>query len=107
MHLLFICTYNQLRSPTAEQIFKNRPGLTVRSAGTASTAPRRVSARDLNWADLILVMEKKHQEHLAALFPDAVKTKKVINLNIPDEYEYMDPVLVELLEREVGRYIAA
>lgn len=106
MNLLFICTLNKWRSLTAEHIFKNVSGLSVRSAGTASNARHSVNSKDIEWADVIFVMEKKHQEHLEEKFGEVVKKKKVVNLNIEDEYEYMDEELVEMLKREVGSYLS-
>jgi len=105
MNLLFICTLNQWRSPTAQEVFKNKPGIIARSAGTASNAKRRVNSTDLEWADIIFVMEKKHKEHLSEKFPEVIKYKKIVNLDIPDLYQFMDPELVEILTLEVGEYL--
>ena len=101
-HVLFICSRNQWRSPTAEQVWRKHPGLAVRSAGTSPNARRVVSANDILWADVIFVMEQKHKSRLVAGFTDLLANKPVHILDIPDEYRYMDPELVELLERSVG-----
>ena len=55
---LFICSRNQLRSPTAEQLFSTHPGLEVASAGTSPDAVTPLSAEAVEWADTIFVMEK-------------------------------------------------
>ncbi len=60
LNVLFVCSRNQWRSPTAEKLWRNHPGLRVRSAGTSPNARRHVSASDLHWADAIVVMEGKH-----------------------------------------------
>jgi predicted protein tyrosine phosphatase len=99
--ILFVCTQNQWRSLTAEHIFKNRSGWSVRSAGTAASARVQVRRADVEWADLIFVMEKKHQEILQQRFPDIMRGKKTICLDIPDEYEYMDEELVRILEESM------
>ncbi|MEO0948505.1 MAG: phosphotyrosine protein phosphatase, partial [Cyanobacteria bacterium J06641_5] len=60
VNVLFVCSMNKWRSPTAEKIYKNKPLVKVRSAGTSSKAKHHVSHEDLKWADLILAMELKH-----------------------------------------------
>ena len=101
LHILFICSKNQWRSPTAEAIFRNRDSVDVRSAGTSRRARRTVSRRDLQWADLIFAMESKHKQRLLADFPGELRYKDLIVLEIPDEYRRMDPELIELLELKV------
>lgn len=104
-NLLFVCSRNQWRSPTAEKVWRNHPALAVRSAGTSAGARRRVTWDDLAWADVILVMETKHRQRLAADFGPALAGKTVHVLDIPDEYRYMDPELVELLETAVAELL--
>ncbi|WP_090626238.1 low molecular weight protein tyrosine phosphatase family protein [Parapedobacter indicus] len=98
MNILFICSRNQWRSRTAEDLFKNHPLHQVRSAGTAPSARIKVSEKAIQWADLILVMEKRHKEILREKFGALIEEKEVMALDIPDEYGYMDPELVEILE---------
>jgi protein-tyrosine phosphatase len=105
MNILFVCTKNKWRSLTAEHIFKGRPNCSVRSAGTASNARVKISSTIITWADLIFVMERKHLEILARVFPSQIKNKKIICLDIPDEYEYMDEELVQILEESVSEYL--
>ena len=59
--VLFICSQNRLRSPTAEQVFSSWPGLEVASAGLNTGAETPVSAELIDWADLVFVMEKSHR----------------------------------------------
>lgn len=107
IRVLFICSKNQWRSPTAEQVFRREPGLDVRSAGTARSARRTVSISDIRWADLILVMEDKHRARLRAQFRDELRYKRLHSLDIPDLYRYMDPDLIELLEDKASPLIWA
>jgi predicted protein tyrosine phosphatase len=100
--VLFICSRNQWRSPTAEQVYRRHPQLSVRSAGTSPNARRKVSADDLQWADVILVMEEKHKSRLKAEFGRVIEARAIRVLDIPDDYKYMDPELVELLRQSVG-----
>ena len=97
-NILFICSRNQWRSPTAERVFASEPSLSVRSAGTSPKAKRTVSENDIRWAELIFVMEGKHRDRLRAAFPRGMQHKTVHVLHIPDDYQFMDPELVEVLE---------
>jgi len=100
--VLFICSRNQWRSPTAEQIFRRRPGLSVRSAGTSPSARRKVSASDIAWASVIMVMEEKHKSRLKAEFGRLLDGRAIHVLDVPDDYKYMDPELIDLLEQAAG-----
>ena len=101
MNILFICSKNQWRSPTAEQVWRRHPGLSVRSAGTSPGARHTVTEADIAWADVIFAMEEKHQSRLRADYRDALQGKTIHVLDIPDDYRYMDPELVELLQSSV------
>lgn len=101
MKLLFICSRNRLRSPTAEAVFAEYEGLEVESAGLERDAESLVESEAIEWADIIFVMEKTHRRQLAKQFQPWLKNKRVVCLNIPDHYEYMDPALVELLKKKV------
>jgi predicted protein tyrosine phosphatase len=102
MNILFICSKNQWRSPTAEQVWHRHPGLSVRSAGTSPNARHAVSSADLAWADVIFAMEEKHKSRLLAEYRSVVADKTIHVLDIPDDYRYMDPELVEQLQSSVG-----
>ena len=98
-NLLFLCSRNKLRSPTAEAIFADHPGVEVDSAGLSSDAEVPLEEEQVQWADVILVMEKVHRERLNKKFGKLLGTKKVVVLNIPDNYDYMDEELVKLLKQ--------
>ncbi|WP_043311567.1 low molecular weight protein tyrosine phosphatase family protein [Pseudomonas sp. ML96] len=102
---LFICSRNRLRSPTAEQIFADWPGVESDSAGLAADAEVQLSAEQVQWAELIFVMERVHQRRLQQRFGSLLKGRRVICLGIPDDYQYMQPELVELLQRKAGAYL--
>jgi len=101
-NVLFVCSRNQWRSPTAEQIWRKHPALSVRSAGTSPNARHPVSASDLQWAQIIFVMEEKHKSRLRTKFGRALENKPIHVLDILDEYKFMDPGLVEQLRQSVG-----
>ncbi|MDH0481776.1 MULTISPECIES: low molecular weight protein tyrosine phosphatase family protein [unclassified Pseudomonas] len=102
---LFICSRNRLRSPTAEQLFAGWPGVESDSTGLAPDAEVPLSAEQVEWADLIFVMERAHQKRLQQRFGSLLRGRRVICLGIPDDYDYMQPELVELLEARVGSYL--
>ena len=97
MNLLFICSRNRLRSPTAEHIFAEYAS--TRSAGTAKDAEIRVGLDDLEWANIVFVMEQRHVKQLRNLFPKF--ESRVICLGIPDHYQYMQPELIAILEQKI------
>jgi predicted protein tyrosine phosphatase len=101
LNVLFVCSRNRRRSLTAEQIFKGKRGVEVRSAGTQPNARIVVTEGLLGWADLILVMEKAHLRRLEERYSEVLASKKVIALHIPDEYEFMQPELIDELEAKV------
>jgi predicted protein tyrosine phosphatase len=105
LRILFVCSRNRWRSPTAEEIWSNHPALSVRSAGVSRSARRRLSVADLRWADLILVMEEKHKSRIRAQYRDEVRYKTMHVLDIPDDYRFMDQELVDLLKRKVEPFI--
>ncbi len=104
-NLLFICSRNQWRSPTAETIWRKHPDFNAKSAGTSPRARKTVGPADIRWADLIFVMEQKHKNKLKAEFTRMLDHKTVHVLDIPDDYKYMDPELVQELEALVWPYL--
>lgn len=90
---------------TAEKICQKVSGYSVRSAGTEKGARIRVSEGLVGWADVIFVMEKKHADRLRSKFPESLEGKKLICLHIPDNYQYMEPELVELLQAKLSLYM--
>ena len=105
MNILFVCSRNQWRSPTAEAHFRRHPVVNARSAGTSPRARHTVSIDDIRWADVICPMEQKHKHRILATFPRAAGDSKIVVLDIPDEYRYMDAELVELIDNAVQHII--
>lgn len=97
MNILFVCGKNLRRSPTAEAFYRNDVRMEVRSAGVSEKSRHRISARDLAWADLVLVMERKHRARILEAFPDLEPLPRIESLEIPDDYEFMDEELVTLI----------
>ncbi|MBJ9954042.1 MULTISPECIES: protein tyrosine phosphatase [unclassified Acinetobacter] len=105
MNSLFICSRNQWRSPTAERVFAVGYGLSTRSAGTSKHAKHTVSLKDIVWADMIFVMEQKHKQNIKEKFAQQLQHKKVVVLDIPDDFPYMDEELIEILKDTMLPYL--
>ncbi|MFK8050413.1 MAG: low molecular weight protein tyrosine phosphatase family protein [Halioglobus sp.] len=103
--LLFVCTENRLRSPTAEQVFSKYEGVEAIGCGTNSDAETPLSGDLVEWADIVLVMETSHKTKVSKKYRDLLKGKRLVCLDIPDNYECMQPELVRLLEARVPRYV--
>ena len=103
--VLFICSQNRLRSPTAEQVFASWPGIEVASAGLNHDAENPLTPELLAWADLVFVMEKAHRSRLTSRFKPHLGGKRIVCLDIPDEFAFMDDALVRLLKARVPRHL--
>lgn len=105
LNILFVCGKNRLRSPTAEQVFADWPGVQTASAGTGHDADCPVSAELIAWADIVLVMEAAHRAKVTAKFQPVLRGKRIAVLGIPDDFDYMAPALVRLLQQKVAPYL--
>ena len=102
--ILFVCSRNKWRSPTAQNIYENDSRIEVRSAGLSEKSPHIISDSDILWANLILVMESKHKTRIQDLFRD-IELPPIKSLDVPDEYKYMDEELIKLIEIGVEHHI--
>lgn len=105
--LLFVCSENRLRSPTGEEVFSKYEGIEAIGCGTNSDAETPISGDLIEWANIIFVMEKSHRNKVSKKYKDLLKGKRLICLDIPDNYDHMQPELVRLLEAKVNRVISA
>ncbi|NOQ35656.1 MAG: phosphotyrosine protein phosphatase [Methylococcaceae bacterium] len=105
MNLLFVCSENKLRSPTGEEVFLQYDGIDAIGCGTNANAITPISGDLIEWSDVIFVMEKSHRNKVSKKFKELLKDKRMICLDIPDEYEKMDPILIRLLENRVLKHI--
>src|ERR1700744_4853942 len=104
-NLLFICSKNQWRSPTAELLFKQHPIHSAGSAGTSDRARIKVNEKLLDWADVVFVMERKHRDILKQRFASAIAGKELVVLDIEDNYQFNDPELIEILRTVLSNYL--
>lgn len=101
INILFICSRNQWRSPTAEQIYRKDKRFNVRSAGVSASARRRVSERDVHWAGIIVAMDASHADRLRSMIRRAKTNATLHTLDIPDLYQFMDPELIDILKDRI------
>jgi len=93
--ILFLCSANLERSPTAEALFHDVPGWEVESAGTKEYAKTRVTRDLLDWADKIFVMEQTHLADIQKILPECIL--KTVVLGISDQYRKNSKKLIVLL----------
>ena len=103
MNVLFVCTGNVARSPAAEVVFRELEGPdnrhATRSVGTGRVAVRRLTTRELAWADVVAVMERAHVAHIQQFWPDHVR--KVRILDVPDDYDPSEGELHAVLREKI------
>lgn len=102
--LLFICSRNQWRSPTAETVLNEVNDVEAISAGTNNDAETPLSGDLIIWADEIHVMEREHRKKVTQKFRSLLSEKPVRVLGIPDKYTFMDAALVALIRRKFPEY---
>ena len=100
MKILFVCNQNENRSKTAERLFKNK--YETKSAGLFNGKP--ITKKQINWADLIIVMEEHQRSELAKRFPREYIQKQIISLNIPDIYKFDQLELKDKLKNKLDYY---
>jgi predicted protein tyrosine phosphatase len=100
-NVLVVCGRNKKRSRTAEFIFKNDHRFSVRSAGLSPKSDRKISENDLNWADLVFVMETEQRAKIKEVYRH-IELPKIEILHIPDDYEFMDEELIEILSDRIN-----
>ncbi|GAA4325464.1 hypothetical protein [Flaviaesturariibacter amylovorans] len=100
-NVLVICGRNKKRSRTAEHIFKNDDRFSVRSAGISPSSDRVVTEKDINWADIVFVMERRQASRISSAFAH-LDLPRIEVLDIDDVYEFMDEELIDLLQDRIN-----
>jgi len=101
--VLFVCSGNIDRSPTAEVLLRGKEGFEVKSAGTWAGARTVASKELIDWADMIFVMEEHHKEALMKI--DRKADAKIVVLGIEDHYWKGDPELIRILKERLSKYL--
>lgn len=100
MNILFVCNQGQNRSRTAELLFKDK--FNTKSAGLFNNL---LTEQQLEWADIVFVMEDFQRKEIGQRFPKEYLKKKIINLDIPDTYYFQQPELIEILKSKIDKAI--
>jgi predicted protein tyrosine phosphatase len=105
--ILFVCTANIDRSPTAEHLYKYHPELEVKSAGTAlyGFAELPVSLELIMWADVILCMTERQKHFIEHEFSDIISDKIIDELDVQDNYRYMNIQLQNILKTRIDAWL--
>ena len=103
--VLFLCGKARARSPTAAALAAELPGVDADYAGISTDADEPLSADHIDWADLICVMERRHKKRLSDRFAARLRDKRVICLDIPDRYAFMDDALIARLRPALRRHL--
>ena len=98
MKILFICNQNLNRSKTAENIFKGK--FKTKSAGLYNEKP--VTAKQLSWADMVIVMDEEQRREISKRFPKQYMQKRILSLDIPDVFHYNQPELINILKSKMN-----
>lgn len=105
MNILFVCSQNKRRSLTAEKILNGINGHQVRSAGTEKNSRVKVTPGLVGWADLIFCFEKKHLQRLREKYSEELYDKKIVTMNVGDDYEFMNEELQEIIRGFFDEYV--
>ncbi|NQV91887.1 hypothetical protein HQ489_05425, partial [Candidatus Woesearchaeota archaeon] len=90
-HKLFVCNQGENRSKTAVTLF----------GGRCVGIYTNLTKEDLDWADIVYVFEEDQRTEIGKRFPEEYLQKKILNLDIPDIYSYMNPKLVLELKKKM------
>lgn len=97
--VLTVCSANMLRSPTIAHILSAEPfNFNTRSAGTEPYALIPVTEDLLLWADEIVCADTEHAMWIRNKMMEWTIDKPIINLEIPDNYEYRNPKLIDMIK---------
>ena len=105
--VLFVCNQNRYRSRTAEDLCRHSPTIEAKSAGIDTDAVVPLSADHIIWADTICVFESRQLNRIRKKYKGILSDKRLLCLDIPDEFEYMDPVLVNELKGKLSILLGA
>lgn len=97
--VLTVCSANMLRSPTIAHVLSAEPyNYNTRSAGTSDFALIPVTNDLLMWADEIICADSEHTSIVNKMLQKLDIDKPLINLRIPDVYEYRNEGLIDLIK---------
>jgi predicted protein tyrosine phosphatase len=98
--VLSVCSAGLLRSPTIAWLLSQDPyNYNTRACGIHDYALVPLDQVLLTWADEIVCVQLDHEVVVNKLLADCGLDTPVINLMIPDNFEYRNPELIEMIRR--------
>lgn len=102
--VLCVCSIGMLRSATMQVVFSREFNFNCRAVGVRHNALVQVSEALVVWADEIVCADGEVQEELFRQIdehfdePESTEIKgKVVHLSIPDDFDFMEPVLQNII----------
>jgi predicted protein tyrosine phosphatase len=105
VYVLFICGKARRRSPTAADMASRIPGVEADFAGLSADADERLTAEQIDRADVVAVMERRQLARLKRQFGPRLGRARIVCLDVPDRYAYMEPALVARLQPRLDRIL--
>ena len=98
--VLFVCSAGLLRSATAARIYASK--YNTRAAGSAYYALVPVNDALIAWADEIVFVNQHNRDEVDKTYDleELGLQKKIVVLDIPDDYGYMHPKLIESFKEQ-------
>ncbi|GAA6181470.1 low molecular weight protein tyrosine phosphatase family protein [Shimia sp. NS0008-38b] len=90
-----------MRSPTAAQMAAEWFDVDVDFAGLSRDADEHLTREHLEWADLVVVMERRQSKQMTSLMGALPKSTRLACLSIPDQFQFMQPELIALLRQKL------
>jgi predicted protein tyrosine phosphatase len=106
MKLLFVHARGDPSRSFPEQVLNGDPRVAFR---TVSLGDEELSAPEeevISWADVIVVMEKRMRHIIRRRFKPAGRTKRVVCLHLPEQYDMQDPTYLRLFRERIEVYLA-
>jgi protein-tyrosine phosphatase len=100
-NILVVCGRNKRRSRTAEYIFKNDSRFRIRSVGLSPKSERQIKEKDIEWADLIFVMEQGQDSRILGTYRH-LEIPPIEILHIDDIYDYLDTELIDVMTERIN-----
>lgn len=109
--VLCVCSAGLLRSPTAALVLSQAPfNYNTRSVGVSTEyAMIPLDVVHLHWADEVVTMQEEHTMVVERFIRDAglgMNAPKIIQLDIPDNFEYRNPVLIDMIVERYNAHVA-
>jgi len=103
--LLFLCGKARMRSPTAAEVCRRWKDVEADFAGLSNDADEPLTSEQIDTTDIIFVMEQRQKKRLRSLFGHQLANKRIVCLDIPDNYDFMQAELIDILEVKLSNLL--